>query len=132
MANLLACEIVTPECVLFNGNVVLVVAPGSEGDVGMMYQCSPLMSTLRRGVIQIRQENDELTSIAVDAGYLEVDGRKAIILALRAINVAEIDKSNCKQMIEENEKRLIELEDGNPAKAYAKEEIAWLSHLMAL
>jgi len=90
------------------------------------------MSTLRRGVILIRQENDVLTSIAIDAGYLEVDGRKAIILALRAENVAEIDKEVCKQMIAENEKRLTELEDGNPAKAYAKEEIAWQTHLLSL
>ena len=132
MANSILCDIVTPESVLFSGEAVLVVAPGIEGDIGMMNMVSPTMSILRRGVIRVKDENDKLTSIALDAGYLQVDGRKAIVLAMRAIDVAEIDKEDCQKSIAENQKRLDELDDKNPAKAYAKEEIAWQTHLLSL
>ena len=132
MANLIACDIVTPESFLFSSEVVLVSAPAGEGDIGMMYQCSPLMSTLRRGVIRIRHENDELVSFAIDGGYLEVDGRKVIVLASRAINVTEIDKDTCQAVIAESEKQIAELEDGNPVRAYAESEVSWENYLLSL
>ena len=132
MANLIACDIVTPESLLFSGEAVLVSAPAGEGDIGMMYLCSPLMSTLRRGVIRIRFENDELLSFVIDGGYLEVDGRKVIVLASRAINLAEIDKDICKAIIAKNEKRIAELEEGNPARAYAENEVSWENYLLTL
>jgi len=132
MANLIACDLVTPESLLFSGEAVLVSAPAGEGDIGMMYLCSPLMSTLRRGVIRIRFENDELLSFAIDGGYLEVDGRKVIILASRAVDVSEIDKDVCKENIAKREKRISELEEGSPAMAYALSEVAWENYLLSL
>ncbi|MDR2035861.1 MAG: ATP synthase F1 subunit epsilon [Coriobacteriales bacterium] len=132
MANTLNCDIVTPDSMLFSGKAVLVSAPAAEGDIGLMYQCSPLMSTLRRGVIRIKNENDEVTTFAANGGYLEVDGHKVIVLASRAINVDEIDTAACKESISANEKRNAELEEGNPAKAYAISEISWLNYLLTL
>ena len=132
MANTLVCEIVTPDSMLFSGRAVLVSAPAAEGDIGLMYQCSPLMSTLRRGVIRIKGEDDKDAAFAVDGGYLEVDGRKAIVLATHAINVAEIDKAFCKERIELNEKRIAGMEDGNPAKAFSLSELSWQNYLLTL
>ena len=132
MANTLVCEIVTPESFLYSGEATLVSAPAAEGDIGMMYMCSPLMSTLRRGTIRIKGEDDDVKTYATDGGYLEVDGRKVIILASHAIDVAEIDKEICLQRIAKNEKRKEQLEEGNPAIAYATSEISWQTYLMTL
>lgn len=132
MANTLICEIVTPDELLYNGEAVMVVAPAAEGDLGMMYQCSPLMSTLRQGVIRIKDEHDATTSFAVAGGYLEVDGHKAIMLASRAIAVANIDKTISKQRIANNKTRRDELEEGNPARAFAQREIDWQEFLVSL
>ncbi|MCL2807922.1 MAG: ATP synthase F1 subunit epsilon [Coriobacteriia bacterium] len=133
MTNTLVCDIVTPESFLFNGKARLVSAPAGEGDIGLMYQCSPLMSTLRRGVIRIKNEDEsEVTSFATDGGYLEVDGRKVIILASRAINLEEISKEDCMQSIAANEAHLAQLEEGSPAKAYAQSEISWENYLLTL
>ena len=132
MANTLICDIVTPDTMLFSGEAVMVTAPAAEGDIGLMYQCSPLMSTLRRGLIRIKNENDEVTAFATDGGYLEVDGHKVIVLATRALNVAKIDKAISEQRIAENKKRAAELEEGNPAKAFAESEVSWQSYLLSL
>ena len=132
-ANTLVCDIVTPESFLFNGRARLVSAPAGEGEIGLMYQCSPLMSTLRRGVIRIKNEDEtEMSSYAIDGGYLEVDGRKVIVLATRAINLDEIDKDLCLENIAFNEARLAELEEGSPAKAYAESEVSWENYLISL
>jgi len=132
MANLIACDLVTPESLVFSGDAVLVSAPAGEGDIGMMYLCSPLMSTLRRGVIRITSENDDVVTFAIDGGYLEVDGHKIIILASRAINITEIDKEVCKENIAKKEKRISELEEESPAMAYCIGEVAWENYLLTL
>ncbi|MCL2529322.1 MAG: ATP synthase F1 subunit epsilon [Coriobacteriia bacterium] len=132
MANLIACDLVTPESLVFSGEAVLVSAPAGEGDIGMMQMCSPLMSTLRRGVIRITGEDNNVVTFAVDGGYLEVDGQKVIILASRAVDVTQIDKEFCKENIAKNEKRIAELEEESPAKAYAVGEIAWENYLLTL
>lgn len=132
MANTLICDIVTPDQMLYRGEAVLVSAPAAEGDIGMMYQCSPLMSTLRRGTVHIKAENDKTTSFAVDDGYLEVDGYKVVVLANRAIDLSSIDKDFANERIALNEKRLADLEKNDPARAFAEEEISWQQHLLGL
>jgi F-type H+-transporting ATPase subunit epsilon len=132
MANLLRCDIVTPEMILFRGEAVLISAPAAEGDIGFMYQCAPLMSILRRGVVRIKSDNDETTSFAVDGGYLEADGHKVVVLASRAINVAGIDPEVSKRRVESNHKQIAALPKDDHAIAFAKTEIAWQEHLLNL
>jgi F-type H+-transporting ATPase subunit epsilon len=131
-ANTLACDIVTPDTMLFRGEATLVSAPAAEGDIGMMHQCSPLMSTLRRGTIRIKGTDDTITSFAVDEGYLEVDGYKVVVLASRAIDIATIDRDFATERIARNEKRLTELDKADPARAFAEDEIDWQKYLASL
>ncbi|MDR1359028.1 MAG: ATP synthase F1 subunit epsilon [Coriobacteriales bacterium] len=132
MADTLVCDIVTPDTLLFSGEAVLVSAPAAEGDIGLMYQCSPLMSTLRRGAIRIKGEDDQVTTFAVDGGYLEVDGLKVVVLASRAINLDRIDRDFAKSRIEQNKKRIAEMEKGDPARAFAESQISWQEYLIGL
>jgi F-type H+-transporting ATPase subunit epsilon len=132
MANTLACDIVTPDTMLFRGEAVLVSAPAAEGDIGMMYQCSPLMSTLRRGTIRIKGADDTVTTFAVDSGYLEVDGYKVVVLASRAIDLATIDRDIALERIAKNERRLAELNNADPARAFSEDEIDWQKYLASL
>jgi F-type H+-transporting ATPase subunit epsilon len=111
---------------------VLVGVPATEGDIGLMYKCAPLMSTIRRGIIRIKHEDDEVTEYAVDGGYIEVDGHKAIILATRAINAKLIDAEVSRDRIARGEKRFEELEENSPARAYASGEISWQRYLLSL
>ena len=131
MANIIICDIVTPEAKVFNGEAVLVSAPAAEGDIGLMYQCAPLMSTLRQGVVRIKDEAEKVISFAVSGGYLEVDGYKVVILASRALDLAKVDKDIANERIAQNEKRVSELKDDDPAKAYAEAEVSWQQYLLS-
>lgn len=130
MANTLKCDIVIPDKMLFSGEATLVSAPAGEGDIGMMYQCSPLMSTLRLGIVRVKDEQDEVRSFAVDNGYLEVDGQKAVILATRAIDLEEVSKDIADERIAEDRARLAEMEEDDPGRAFLEEGIAWQEYLL--
>ena len=130
MANLLKCEIVTPDCMLYSGEVVLVSAPAAEGEIGLMYLCSPIMSTLNRGQVRIKEtENGEVIRYAVGGGYIEADGRKVVVLASKAINLAEVDVSIANERIASNEKRLTELAEDDSRAVFIREEIEWQRYL---
>lgn len=132
MANTLVCDIVTPDQMLFRGEAVHVSAPAAEGDIGMMYQCSPLMSTLRRGMVQVKGTDDKVQSFAVNDGYLEVDGKKVVVLATRAVDLAEVQKETCKEAIADYEARLAALDAEDPKRAFAEAEISWQNYLLGL
>jgi len=132
MARTLVCEIVTPDAMLFSGSGVLVSAPASGGEIGMMYLCAPFMSTLKRGIIRINTEEGETIRFAVNGGYLEVDGYRVVILARSAVNVADIDKDASRFLIAQHEKHLAELADDDPQAAFAKSQIGWQQYLSSL
>ena len=132
MANLLKCDIVTPDKILFRGEAVLVSAPAAEGDIGFMFMCAPLMSILRQGIVRMKSDNDETSAFAVDGGYIEADGRKVVVLASRAIKTSDINPQVSQARITEREKEITTLPAGDPAIAFAKAEIAWQEHLLRL
>jgi F0F1-type ATP synthase epsilon subunit len=68
----------------------------------------------------------------VDGGYIEADGYKVVVLASRAINTVEINVDLSRQRIAANQERIDALDDDDPAISFAKEEIAWQEHLIAL
>jgi F-type H+-transporting ATPase subunit epsilon len=130
----MTCDIVTPESMLYSGEVTFVSAPAAEGEIGVMYQCSPLMSTLKRGEIKIKPVGDAEASLsfAVAGGYVEADGYRVVVLANRAINVAEIDVQVSQERIAANEQRLAELGEDDSRAVFVREEIAWQTHLTEL
>jgi len=133
MANTMICEIVTPESMLFSDEVFSVTAPAADGEIGIMYLRSPIMSTLGRGEVRVkRQENDAPIRYAVDGGYIEADGRKVVILASRAIDVATVDVNVARERIAKNEQLLATLAEGDSQAAFYREEIAWQRHLETL
>ena len=64
-------DLVSPEKVLFSGEVSQVDVPGAEGDFGVLAGHAPLVTTLRPGVLVIYSERDA-QRIVVDGGFAEV------------------------------------------------------------
>jgi F-type H+-transporting ATPase subunit epsilon len=127
------CEIVTPDRLLFSGEAEFVSAPAAEGEIGVMYRCAPIMSTLKRGEVRVKATMDsEPSRFAVDGGYVEVDGRRVVVLASHAMDVAEVDVDMARERIAVNEKRLAEIKDDDSRAAFYKQEIAWQNHLIKL
>ena len=86
----LQVEIVTAERLVFTGEATAVVAPGSEGQLGILPMHAPLMTSLAPGELIVRNENQE-TVMAVSGGFLEVRPDRVIILADQAERAEEID-----------------------------------------
>jgi len=65
---------------LYNGKVDMVVAPGSEGQLGILAGHTPFISPLKEGRIQIKREGDTEKSFDVTGGFIEVSEERVNIL----------------------------------------------------
>ncbi|MBL7209257.1 MAG: F0F1 ATP synthase subunit epsilon [Dehalococcoidia bacterium] len=73
-------EIITAEREVFADDVDVIVAPGIEGDLGILPHHAPLMTMLRPGELLIRKDNEE-TYMAITGGFFEVRPDRVILLA---------------------------------------------------
>ena len=80
-------EIVTPEGLVFSGEVKSVQLPGSEGELGVLPRHASLVTLLNSGVIEIVNLNDKKELVAINWGYLKVDEEKTTVLADGAVVV---------------------------------------------
>ena len=83
-------DIVTAERVVFSDEVDIIIAPGKEGELGILPHHSPLMTTLNAGELIARKSGEEY-SLAISGGFLEVQPDRVIILADSAERAEEID-----------------------------------------
>lgn len=90
------CEIVTQDRQLFAGEADMVIAPGSEGMMGILPDHAPLLSTLELGLLTVRHsEGEELFTIA--GGVMEVQPDLITVLADVGEHVDEIDEERAEQ-----------------------------------
>lgn len=90
MENKLKLEIVTPHGLVYNDEVDEVVAPGSEGEFGVLPQHIPFLTTLKIGMLTYKKGN-ETGHFFVNWGYAEVGPDKVLILADSAERSEDID-----------------------------------------
>jgi F-type H+-transporting ATPase subunit epsilon len=83
-------DIVSVEKVVFSGDVDIVIAPGEEGQMGILPKHAPLMTTLSAGELIARQGGEEFI-MAISGGFLEIRPDRVIVLADAAERAEEID-----------------------------------------
>ncbi|NQT31706.1 MAG: F0F1 ATP synthase subunit epsilon [Deltaproteobacteria bacterium] len=98
-------EIVTAERVVFSEDVDVVIAPGIEGQLGVLPHHAPLMTTLMPGELLVRKGGEEF-SLAITGGFVEVRPDRIIILADAAERVEEIDVARAEEAKRRAEERL--------------------------
>ncbi|MBT3190347.1 MAG: ATP synthase F1 subunit epsilon [Anaerolineae bacterium] len=84
------CEIVSQDNLLYEGDVDIVVLPGTGGIMGVLPNHAPLLTTLNFGVVQVRF-GDEEENFAVSGGVAEIQPDIVTVLADRAEDIEEID-----------------------------------------
>ncbi|HDP70020.1 MAG TPA: ATP synthase F1 subunit epsilon [Actinobacteria bacterium] len=102
------CEVVTPERVLYSGNVKMVVAPGLEGEVGILPLHAPMVAVLGVGELRLKLDEDKQEYIAIHKGYIQVLEDKVIILVNFAEFASEIDIKRAKEAKERTTKEIAE------------------------
>jgi len=86
------CEIVSQDRTVFQGDVDMVLLPGTAGEMGILPHHSPVLTTLKLGVVRVRTGGkEELFTIA--GGVAEIQPEIVTVLADAAENVEEIDIS---------------------------------------
>jgi F-type H+-transporting ATPase subunit epsilon len=101
----LKLDIVTAERVVYSQDVDTVVAPGVEGQLGILPHHAPLMTILQAGELVARRGNEE-DSLAISGGFLEVRPDRVIVLADSAERAEEIDIERAEAARKRAEERL--------------------------
>ncbi len=85
-------EVVTAERELYNGEADSLIAPGSEGELGILPRHAALLTTLKAGEMLIKLGGSE-EPLFVSGGFLEVSDNKVTVLAESAEYAEEIDQA---------------------------------------
>jgi F-type H+-transporting ATPase subunit epsilon len=106
MSQKLTLSIVTPEKQLVSDEVDQVNAPGTDGDLGILFDHAPLLTNLRSG--QLSYEKDgETVALVVSGGYLEVTDNRVTVLAETGEFLHEIDRERAERAHADAEKLLL-------------------------
>ncbi len=74
-------DILSPESTLYSGEATYVFLPGSNGSLGVLNRHAPLISSLKRGVLRVKDTAGKEHRFEVNGGTVEVLNNKVIILA---------------------------------------------------
>ena len=126
MATPYPLEVVTPERVMLNEDVLETSAPGSEGSLGILAHHAPIMTELVPGEVRVTLADGRTTShLVISGGFLEMspEGR-ATILADSAERADEIDVTRAEADLAAAQQMLEGTEVGSPQQAEARAALA--------
>ena len=106
MTTTIRCDIVSAEEEIFHGDVVMVVATGEMGELGIAPRHAPLITRLKPGKLVLTMADGEKIDIVVSGGILEVQPQVITILADTAIRAEDIDELAVVKAKEEAERVL--------------------------
>jgi F-type H+-transporting ATPase subunit epsilon len=122
-------ELVSPARLLFSGDVTSVQIPGSEGEMTILSGHSPVLSTLKPGVVVV-QKDSGTEKIFVRGGFAEVNASGLTVLAETAIPLADLDVTAIAAQIK-NAEEDVEDAKSDGARAKASETLDHLRSLAA-
>lgn len=103
----LRCQIITQDRKLFDDDVDIVIAPGSEGEMGILPNHAPIIAALNYGELIVRQGSVS-EAFAIGGGVLQVAHNKVVVLADSAENAEEIDVARAEEARQKAERSMRE------------------------
>lgn len=119
-------EITTAERQVFGEEVDMVIAPGVDGQLGILPRHAPLMTMLQPGELTIRKGGAD-TFFAVSGGFMEVLGDRVIILADACEHSDEISEERAQEAMRRAQERIA----GRPAEMQLERALASLRRAQA-
>ena len=105
-------DLVSPEKLLFSGEVEQVDVPGAEGDFGVLANHAPFVATLRPGILTVHGASG-VQKIVVLGGFAEVSAQGLTVLADAADAIEDIDRTAISTRVSELESRIEKTEPGS-------------------
>ncbi len=99
-------EIITAERQVYSDEVDMVIAPGIDGQLGILPMHAPLMTMLKPGELTVKKSGEEDMYVAVSGGFMEVLGNRVSVLADACERSDEIDEERAEQAIQRAQDRL--------------------------
>ena len=104
MESTILFDLVSPERLVFNDKVSMIIVPGKEGDIGVLPGHSKLLSSLRAGRVMVYGEDKHLLqSFFVSGGFVEINSEKCIVLAEEVFEMSALNKNEIKKQVQELE-----------------------------
>ena len=100
-------DIVTPERLIFSGEITSVVAPGLSGYFGIMANHQPMIAALSPGVLRMEEATGGQTVMSISGGFFEVSNNRAIVLADTAELSREVDVQRARDALQRAKDRLM-------------------------
>ena len=121
-------DLVSPENLIFNDEVGMIIVPGKDGDFGVLPGHSKVMSSLRPGRVMVYGEDKNLLkSFFVSGGFTEVNPEKCIVLAESVNEVNALEKGAIEKEIQDLESQDTDTSKDQLSIAKAKLESLSLS-----
>ena len=98
-------EIITAERQVYSDEVDMVIAPGVDGQLGILPKHAPLMTMLKPGELTVRKNGEDIY-VAVSGGFMEVLGNRVSVLADASERSDEIDEERAQQAMQRAQERL--------------------------
>ncbi|GGF47021.1 ATP synthase epsilon chain [Azorhizobium oxalatiphilum] len=93
-------ELVSPERLVYSGQVTEVIVPGTEGEFGVMAGHAPFISTISAGILTIKGDGAE-KRLFVRGGFAEANPQGLTVLAEQATPVESFDRAALQQLIKD-------------------------------
>jgi F-type H+-transporting ATPase subunit epsilon len=106
MAATFTVALLTPEKTVLSAEVVSLVAPGSQGFLGVLANHAPLITALGPGPLTLRYPDGRVEVVCVSGGFLEVSHNRAVVLADAVERPEEIDVERAQAAAERARRRL--------------------------
>ena len=107
-------SLVTPDGAAFEGEAVMLIVPGADGEIGVLARHAPLIATLKAGSTRVHLGNGESRTreYATGPGFFKVEQDRAIALVDDAVLANEIDAERARRQLEEAQEELERIERG--------------------
>ncbi|HEY9080320.1 F0F1 ATP synthase subunit epsilon [Magnetovibrio sp.] len=130
MTDRVEFELVSPERLVKSQSVSMVVVPCSEGDIGVLPGHTPLIGTVRPGVVDIHEDGKVSESIFVSGGFVEVTPERCTLLAEEAKAVGDLKQDEAQARLE-SAKKALEKASSEIDKSNAEAEIKTAEAMLA-
>ncbi|KQS83932.1 MULTISPECIES: F0F1 ATP synthase subunit epsilon [unclassified Rhizobium] len=122
-------ELVSPERLLLSERVSEVVIPATEGEMTVMANHAPTMTTIKPGIVTVKAADGKVTRYVVFGGFADILPTGCTLLAESAVPVSELDRSAIDKRIEATKAELAEGSHGDEYKTRLEQFLAELTQL---
>lgn len=131
MADKLNFSLVSPAKELFSGEVDHVIAPGTEGEIGVLAHHAPFMTTLKNGVVRVLEGDTVTMRIFVRGGFADVTAAGLTILAEEARMLDDVNVEEVQAELDATLLKIQSMDKDDSDRAALQEHFDYLESLKA-